>query len=106
MKGKVLDVPKRHFMNPQHAKHMGGSQDVGQHSGQHQPPQIHMGAAGDKMRVTVTHHDGNVETSDHDFGDTDGMKSHIDKHYGQGFQGQGHGIKPEGADAEELHAAY
>lgn len=81
-------------MNPQRNAHMEQgmgvqpgeeADDVKQGSGQHHPPHIHIHKGhGGKTHVHIMHHDKEDEHHEHDEGDTEGVKTHVDAHYGSG----------------------
>lgn len=102
----------RFFMNKKVGEHMGASHEemhggekapaAAAHSEHHEEggnhPQIHIHSHAKGHTVHVMHSDGRHEKHDHESGDAEGLKSHIDEHIG-GAMGQDHGFS--GGEDEE-----
>ena len=95
---------KMYSMNPQRQRHMEQgakeSSDVSEESGQHHAPIIHIHSHDNGHTVHVMHKDGSHTKHEHEHGDAEGIKSHIDKHIG-GKTGQDHGDSSDNAGEEE-----
>lgn len=83
------------YMNPAHGKHMEGGHEAPPHHAPagHHPPHIHIHRAAGKTHVHILHHDSAPEMHEHDPNDTEGIKAHIDEHYGAG--GDADAMEPE-----------
>lgn len=99
----------RHFMNPQHGKHMGEeedgrSEDKGsekEKDGGARHPSIHVHSHSKGHTVHIMHPDGGHEKHEHSHGDAEGIAAHVHKHIG-GKEGQDHGFS-SGEDMEDEH---
>ena len=86
----------RHFMNPQHGRHMRGeedgrSEDKNKSKGGGKHPHIAIHSHSKGHAVHITHPDGRVESHEHAHGDAEGIAAHIHEHIG-GKEGQDHGF--------------
>jgi hypothetical protein len=93
-----------HFMNKAHGAHMTGkpqsaepSGDVHQESGEHHAPSIHIHSHSAGHTVHIMHKDGRHTKTEHQSGDTEGIKAHIEQHLGSP-EGNDHG----GSSEEEM----
>lgn len=95
-----------HFMNKQHGKHMGHDEaapaaEHGEHhaAGAEHKPSIHIHSHAKGHTVHIMHKDGAHEKHEHEHGDTEGIKAHIDEHLGQD-----HGYSSDGLEEDEFGA--
>ena len=81
-------MASRHFMNKQHGAHMGAEGFNKARKGK-TPPHVHIHSDGSKVHVHVMHHDRQPEHHEHEHHDIEGIKSHIDEHFGDASQDHG-----------------
>lgn len=95
-----------HFMNKARGRHMSGEAMGGEQRPENEHhagalPDIHIKSHANGHTVHIMHQDGRHEPFEHEHGDTDGIKAHIDEHLGHGSHEEG-GEPGMGEAAHEL----